>query len=125
MSHSFSATCVGTKYGHRFREYLLHHLATAGECWLFVHSMHIVLDHLALSLASVGIGHLICFWLVSPVPITEQLSSVLWSKFGLVNKNPPIFEFPNKELSCTNYRHLIYFRLTQCELSTTSLIASA
>jgi hypothetical protein len=57
MSHSFSATCVGTKYGHRFREYFLHHLATAGECWLFVHSMHIVLDHLALSLAFVAVRH--------------------------------------------------------------------
>ena len=57
MSHSFASTCVGTKYGHRFREYLLHHLAAAGECWLFIHSMHIVLDHLAFALAFVGIGH--------------------------------------------------------------------
>ena len=57
MSHSFSATCIGTKYGHRFREYLLHDLVTAGECWFLIHSMHIVLDHLALSLAFVGIGH--------------------------------------------------------------------
>jgi len=57
MSHSFASACVGTKYGHRLREYLLHHLVTAGECWFFVHSMHIVLDHLALSLAFVGIGH--------------------------------------------------------------------